>query len=598
MPRLPAAGIFLCLVAALSSAAGAQSPIDARSAVSSRMSLALRGVIDDHWRWWLAVHPFEATALGVRDYDAQVPDISLAAKDRDAATEAAFLKRLQAIPDQQLTPQEQADKGVLSFMLSEDVEENRHGARMMLFTTYYGWHQIFAGLAENLPFATKADYESYLTRLIQFPKYNAEALAITKRAVSEGYVQPCSVLGGFEKTIRGAVAGKPQDTRFYEPFRRARPRDVSAAEWSAMQARAVTVIQQDLAPEYEKFRAYFVNDYLPKCRKSDGASALPGGSAWYATRVKAHTTTDLTPAQIHAIGLKEVARISARMDEIAKAAGFADRAAFIAKLRTDPKYYARTPQELLNAAAWQAKVIDGLMPRYFSRLPRLPYGVRAIPAETAETTTTAYYAPGSPQSGIAGTYYVNTSKLDQRPLWELPALTAHEAVPGHHNQIALQQELDLPPFRQNAAGFTAFVEGWGLYTEYLGEEMGLYDTPEKMMGRLSYEMWRACRLVVDTGLHSQGWDKARAVAFMTDNTALSAANIDAEVNRYISWPGQALGYKLGEIRIRELRLKAEAALGAKFNLPRFHDAVLGQGPVPLDVLGAQIDRWIAAEKAR
>ncbi|MGK2910100.1 MAG: DUF885 domain-containing protein [Sphingobium sp.] len=457
----------------------------------------MRRVIVDHWRWWLSVHPFEATALGVRDFDAQVPNISLAVRDRDAATESGFLQRLTAIPDAQLTPHEQADKGVLAFMLADDIEENRHGARTMLFTTYYGWHQIFAGLADNLPFATKADYESYLTRLAQFPKYNAEALAITRRAVSEGYVQPCSVLGGFEKTISGAVAGKPQGTRFYEPFRRARPRDLSAAEWVTMQARAVTVIQQNLAPEYEKFRAYFFTDYLPKCRKTDGASALPGGAAWYATRVNAHTTTDLTPAQIHAIGLKEVARISARMDETAKAARFPDRASFIARLRADPRYYARTPQELLNAAAWQAKIIDGLMPRYFGRLPRLPYGVRAIPAETAETTTTAYYAPGSPQSGIAGNYYVNTSKLDQRPLWELPALTAHEAVPGHHNQIALQQELDLPPFRQNAAGFTAFVEGWGLYTEYLGEEMGLYDTPEKMMGRLSYEMWRACRLVVE-----------------------------------------------------------------------------------------------------
>lgn len=598
MLRLPIASFLLCLLPVLSPLADAQSPSDTRRAAPTSESLALRGIIDDHWRWWLSTHPFEATALGVRYYDAQVPDISLTAKDRAAGSEMVLLKRLQAISDTQLTSQEQADKGVLAFMLSEDIEENRHGARMMLFTTYYGWHQIFAGLADNLPFATKADYESYLTRLAQFPTYNADALAITKRAVSEGYVQPCSVLGGFEKTISGAIAGKPQDTRFYEPFRRARPRDLSAVEWATMQARAVTIIQQNLVPEYEKFRAYFAAEYLPKCRKSDGASALPDGSAWYVARVKAHTTTDLTPAQIHAIGLKEVARIRARMDATAKAAGFPNRASFIAKLRTDPKYYPKTPQELLNAAAWQAKVIDGLMPRYFGRLPRLPYGVKPIPAETAETTTTAYYAPGSPQSGIAGTYYVNTSKLDQRPLWELPALTAHEAMPGHHNQIALQQELDLPPFRQNAAGFTAFVEGWGLYTEYLGEEMGLYDTPEKMMGRLSYEMWRACRLVVDTGLHSQGWDKARAVAFMTDNTALSAANIDAEVNRYISWPGQALGYKLGEIRLRELRQKAESTLGPKFSLPRFHDAVLDQGPVPLNVLSAQIDSWIAAEKVR
>ena len=586
----------VCLALAVFSAVP---PIAAATAQADATATSpLQAVLDDHWRWWLSTHPFDATALGVRDYDAQVPDMTLAARDRDAATEQKFLDRLNAIDDATLSPEQRTSKRVLAFMLAEDVEDNRHGARKMLFTTYYGWHQGFAGLGDNLPFATRADYDSYLTRLAQYPRYNGDALEITRQAVAEGYVQPCSVLGGFEKSISGAVAGKPEDTRFYGPFRRARPRDVSAADWSAMQGRAVTLIRDVLTPEYEKFRQFFVTDYLPKCRKSDSASTLPGGAAWYAARVKAHSTTTLSPDAIHAIGLSEVKRIRARMEETAKAAGFASREAFIAHLRTDPRYYAKTPQELLNAAAWQAKVIDGLMPRYFGRLPRLPYGVRAIPAETAEGTTTAYYNQGSPQSGIAGTYYVNTSKLDQRPLWELPALTAHEAVPGHHNQIALQQELDLAPFRKYAAGFTAFVEGWALYTEYLGEEMGLYDTPEKKMGRLSYEMWRACRLVVDTGIHAKGWDKTKAVAFMTDNTALSAANIDAEVNRYISWPGQALGYKLGEIRIRELRTKAEAVLGDRFVLARFHDAVLAQGAVPLDVLSAQIDDWIAAEKAR
>jgi uncharacterized protein (DUF885 family) len=250
----------------------------------------------------------------------------------------------------------------------------------------------------------------------------------------------------------------------------------------------------------------------------------------------------------------------------------------------------------MAAAALTAKTIDGKLPGLFATLPRLTYGIRAIPAETAEGTTTAYYFPGSPRSFIAGTYYVNTSKLDQRPLWELPALTCHEAVPGHHLQIALQQERDLPPFRRDFTSFTAFTEGWALYAESLGEEMGMYDTPAKKMGELSYQAWRAARLVVDTGIHAQGWDKAKAVAYMRANTALSDANIDAEVNRYISWPGQALGYKLGQMRISALRAKAEQALGARFDLRRFHDAVLGQGSVPLDVLDAQVDSWIAAEK--
>ena len=310
------------------------------------------------------------------------------------------------------------------------------------------------------------------------------------------------------------------------------------------------------------------------------------------------TTTSLSADQIHELGLKEVARIRADMVEVAKKAGFPTREAFIADLRTNPKYYAKTPEELMEAVARQTKVIDGKMPSLFTLLPRLPYGIKEIPAEIAPGTTTAYYNPGSPDLGIAGFYFVNTSKLDQRPLWEIPALTVHEAVPGHHHQIALQQELPMPDWRRHGTFFTAFVEGWGLYSERLGIEMGLYDTPDKDMGRLSYEMWRATRLVVDTGIHAKGWSKEQAIAFMKDNSALTEANIEAEVNRYISWPGQALAYKLGELKIRELRTRAEKTLGDKFDLRRFHDAVLGQGAVPLDTLEAQINAWIASEQAK
>ena len=283
------------------------------------------------------------------------------------------------------------------------------------------------------------------------------------------------------------------------------------------------------------------------------------------------------------------------MDKVASDAGYASREAFIEQLRTDPQYYASSPEQLMEKSARQAKTNDGKLPGLFGRLPRLTYGIKEIPAETAEGTTTAYYSPGSPEIGVAGHYYVNTSKLDQRPFWEIPALTSHEAVPGHHLQIALQQELDLPEFRKHLAFFTAFVEGWGLYSERLGIEMGIYDTPAKDMGRLSYEMWRACRLVVDTGIHSKGWSKEKAVRFMTDNSALSAANIDAEVNRYISWPGQALAYKIGELKIRELRARAEEKLGDRFDLRAFHDVVLDQGAVPLDLLEQRVDSWIAAQ---
>lgn len=558
----------------------------------------LQTIIADHWKWWLSINPVQATALGVHDFDDKLGDLSLAEQDREAKAAQAFLDRLSAIPDQALSVADRTNKGVLVRMLSDQVEGNRYGERMILFTTYYGWHQGFAGMADNLPFRTRADYESYLKRLALYPKLNGDAITISRQAVAKGYVQPCDALAGFEDTITGAVQGKPEDTRFFGPFRRQRPVDMNDAEWLAMHARAVAIIRDVVAPEYAKFAHFYLTEYKPKCRKTVGASAMPQGTAWYAFQARSHTTTNLSPDQIHEIGLSEVARIRTEMAKVATEAGYPSREAFIAKLRTDPTYYAKIPEELLAAASRIAKQIDGKMPQYFARLPRLPYGVREIPKETAETTTTAYYNSGSPESGIAGNYYVNTSKLSQRPLWELPALTAHEAVPGHHNQIALQQELELPAFRKSAAGFTAYVEGWGLYSEHLGIEMGLYDTPEKNMGRLSYEMWRACRLVVDTGMHAKGWTKAQAIAFMRDNSALSDANIEAEVNRYISWPGQALGYKLGELKIRELRARAEAALGSKFDLRRFHDAVLGQGPVPLDVLERQMDDWILSETAR
>ncbi len=558
----------------------------------------LESVIADHWKWWLSDNPVEANAMGVRDSGRALPDISLATRDRRADDAKAFLARLKAIPDTGLKPDARTNKAILARLLTEQIEANGFGQRMMLFTTYDSLFQDFAGIGERIPFDREADYLAYNERMAAFPKLNDEAITITRRALAEGFIQPCVALGGFEGTITGAVDGPIEKTRFYSPFARPRPANIAQDIWEAMSNRARINIQDKVIPEYRRFAAFYLSEYKPKCRASVGASAMPGGPAFYAAQVRRHTTTDLTPDAIHQIGLSEVARIGARMDGVAKAAGYPTRAEMVTEIRSNPKYYAHSPEDLMAAAARTAKTIDGMLPRYFGKLPRLPYGIKAIPKETAETTTTAYYSPGSPQAGLAGNYYVNTSKLDQRPLFELPALTAHEAVPGHHNQIALQQELDLPEFRKHIVGFTAYVEGWGLYAEYLGEEMGLYDTPEKMMGRLSYEMWRACRLVVDTGMHAKGWSKDQAITYMRENTALTDANIEAEVNRYISWPGQALGYKLGEIKIRELRARAEKTLGSKFDLRRFHDAVLGQGPVPLDTLDGQIDSWIAAEKAR
>lgn len=558
----------------------------------------LTALVNEVWAQNLKEQPVYASALGVNDYATQLGDYSLAAQDRRAADAAKFLKRLDAIPADALTPASKVEAGILRRALNSTIEGNRFGQRAINFTTYSSWHQQLAGMAQNLPFKTKADFESYNARLAQYARVNDENIAVANVAIKGKYTQPCETLNGFEGTISGLIVSDIRTSRFYGPYASKRPDNVSAADFAALAKEAENTITNVIHPALNKQLAWYSKDYKPACAKAPGVSAQPGGAAYYAFRIREETTTDLSAEQIHQIGLSEVARIRAEMAEVAKSAGYPSREAFIQHLRTDPQYYAKTPEELMEKVARVTKIIDGKMPSLFGRLPRLPYGIKEIPAETAEGTTTAYYNQGSPEIGISGTYFVNTSKLNQRPYWEIPALSVHEAVPGHHHQIALQQELPLSDFRKYGAFFTAFTEGWGLYSERLGIEMGLYDTPAKDMGRLSYEMWRACRLVVDTGIHAKGWTKQQAIAFMTENSALSAANIEAEVNRYISWPGQALAYKLGELKIRELRNMATEELGAKFDLASFHDAVLGQGSVPLDVLEQQIKDWVAAEKAK
>lgn len=587
---------FTCLLAAAALLAFAPlSAAPATAALSPAPTPAFTALLADHWAWTLRNDPLLATRVGVHDHDTELGDPSLAASDREAGEAAAFLVRLDAIGTAGLSDADRTSAAILRRSLATAIEGNRFSERAIQFNNNGGWHTEFADLPLNLPFFTRADYASYLARLARIPAYAAASTAVSRVALAHGDVLPCSTLGGFEQTITGAVAEPPR-SRFYAPFV-TRPANIAAADWAALQARAAAVIRDAVNPAYTAYAAFYRTEYAPRCRTTIGASAMPDGAAYYAFKAREQTTTAMTPAQIHDLGVSEVARIRAEMDALVASTGFAgDRAAYIAMLRTNPKYYATTPHQLMAEAALTAKTVDGWMPKLFGHLPRLPYTVREIPAATAAGNTTAYYSEGNLASGIAGTYYVNTTKLDQRPLFEMVALTIHEAVPGHHDQISLAQELDLPPFRRYATFFTAFVEGWGLYSERLGLDMGLYDTPEKQMGRLSYEMWRACRLVVDTGIHAQGWSKERAVAFMADNTALSAGNIDAEVNRYIADPGQALAYKIGELTIRKWRTRAETELGPRFDLRAFHDAVLEQGAIPMDLLDTRMAAWIAARK--
>ncbi len=559
-------------------------------------NMALKDIANQYWAYQLEQYPEFASSLGVDDPIGRVSDASLEAEDRRVAKTRVWLAQLDAIDTTTLSEDDKTNYGILRRSLAEQIEANTYGQRTINFTNRGGWHQNFASMQNNLPFRNAQDYQTYINRLKQYAKVNDQSIAVANQALAGGYVQPCVSMVGYETSISGLITDDPRESRFFEPFKRKVPDGMDPEVFEGLAGSAMVTISALINPAIKKHLDWYIKDYAPNCAKAPGVSAQPGGAEYYDFRIRQMTTTTKSADEIHKIGLSEVARIRAEMVEVATEAGYDSREAFIEHLRTDPQYYAKTPEELMEKVARVTKIIDGKMPSIIGKLARLPYGIKEIPAETAEGTTTAYYNPGSPEVGIAGYYYVNTSKLDQRPFWEIPALSVHEAVPGHHQQIALQQELDMPDFRKHGAFFTAFVEGWGLYSERLGIEMDLYDTPAKNMGRLSYEMWRACRLVVDTGIHSKGWSKQRAIDFMTDNTALSEANIEAEVNRYISWPGQALAYKMGELKIRELRRKATSELGDKFDLRAFHDVVLGQGAVPLDMLEAQVNRWIEGQK--
>lgn len=550
-------------------------------------------LLDDHWAWTLEQNPVFATSLGVRDYDDRLGSLSLASMDKARDARQAFLKRLDAIDANGLSADERLNARLFKRDLETEIKAAGFGQRAMLFTTYSGWHSEIAGLPERLPFFNAADYQSYLKRLADVPRYNREGIETTRWGIQNGFIQPCAPLENFDASIEAHVVSDITNSVFMKPFED-QPKWAGDADWRKMKGEAETLIKSKVIPAYAQWLKVYRDEYAPKCRTQAGASSMPDGPAYYAHRIRAETTTDMSAEEIHQLGLSEVARIRSEMEKVIKKAdfkgGFKDYQKY---LRTNPAFYAETPQALLERSSYIAKKIDGELPKLFGRIPAMPYTVKPVPEDIAEGTTTAYYEPPAGDGTRPGVYRVNTSKLDQRPLFELEALTLHEAVPGHHFQIALQQELDLPNFRR-FGGITAFVEGWALYAERLGLEVGFYETPETDFGRLSYEMWRACRLVVDTGIHAKGWTKEQAVNFMAENTALSLHNIEAEVNRYITWPGQALGYKIGELKIRELRRHAEEKLGDKFDLRAFHDAVLKNGAVPLSVLESLIEDWINA----
>jgi len=564
-------------------------------AAGQAADLRFEQLLSQHWQADLEANPEFATSLGVRDFDDRLSDPSLAAYEQSVVQAKEFLTQAQSINADQLSAANQLNHALLVLELSDQIAASEYGGRYMIMTNRGGPHLTLTNLVGRLPFFKLVDYQSYVDRLSAIPDYMSKATARLQAGLDAGWVQPCEPMQGFEKSIETHIVERAKESVFYQPFSKADAK-LDSAELQKLEKQALRTIDKKIVPSFKAFADFYKERYAPACREKVGTNSMPGGEAYYQYRVKHFTTTDLSTEQVHMIGLKEVARIRSEMLEVIDEADF--KGSFdewLVFLRDNPDFYPKTPEERMQAVATISKKIDGEMPKLFGKLPRMPYGLKEIPADIAEKTTTAYYQRPAGDGSRAGFYFVNTSKLDTRPLYQLEALSLHEAVPGHHLQLALAQELELPNFRKYG-GVTAFIEGWGLYAERLGLEIGFYQTPYTNFGRLSYEMWRACRLVVDTGLHSKGWTRQQAIDFMAANSGLSMNNIVSEVDRYITWPGQALAYKIGELKIRELRQRAEDSLGEKFDVRTFHDKVLENGALPLSILETTVDEWIDQQK--
>ena len=544
----------------------------------------------------LANDPIRAGRDGDLEAAARWPDLSAANIQARRAVEADFMQRLAEIRADSLPESAQVSHAVLYYLLDSRLSLDPFKPQRLPFTNDSGFFSAPMQLASSTRPRSAADAEAWIARMRALPAFLAQHREWLAQGLEDGFVQPGLIAGRALEQIQALAKLETEDHPLLAPLEQL-PRHVAAEERDRLSLAGREALEQAVLPAYRELAEFFSNEYLADPRQSTGISELPGGREYYRELVRHHTTLDLSPEEVHQRGLAEVARIRADMLEVIADSGFEGGFAdFLEYLRSDPRFYARSERELLMQAAFIAKRADDAMPRFFRRLPRLPYGVRPVPASIAPNYTTGRYWAGDLDAGVAGGYMVNTYRLDQRPLYELPALTVHEAVPGHHHQVAITQELEeVPDFRRNTY-ITAFGEGWALYSEHLAIEMDIYEDAYQHFGRLTYEMWRACRLVVDTGLHYFGWSQAEAEACLLDNSALAPHNVRTEVERYISWPGQALAYKPGEMLIRELREAAESRLGSDFDIRDFHDHILSEGAMPLSLLEARMRAWVAAQE--
>jgi uncharacterized protein (DUF885 family) len=563
-----------------------------------------RAYLAKDWKRWMEQYPETATSVGFPGQNRRWTDDSkdgIAARIQHLHESLAELKSIsrdalflgeQLNYDLYRETLETAEEGLQYGDDPAPFREVVPGNIWMPMTQMGGIQQGSASTLATMPHQTVADYEDILARLEALPKNVEQNLQLLQEGLKKGYTPPKLMLRDVPKQIAGLIPADPLASPLLQPFTEF-PAGFPEAERARLTDSAKRIYKDAVAPAFQRLHDYVATTYLPACRESIAATALPNGAAAYAFHVRWQTTTSLTPQQIHEIGLSEVKRIRSKMDKVIASTGFKGSFhEFTEFLRTDPRFFYDKADDLVNGYRIVAKKIDPELAREFGKLPRLTYGVCVIPEFKAPSQTTAYYQAGAPSAGRPGCYFVNTYNLHARPKWEMEALSLHESVPGHHLQISLAQEMEGQPEFRKQAGYSAFVEGWALYGESLGEELGMYKDPYSKFGQLSYEMWRAVRLVVDTGMHSMGWTRDQAIQFFKDNTAKTDQDITVEVDRYIVWPGQALAYKLGQLKIRQLRTEAEKKLGARFDVRKFHDAVLENGAVPLNVLEAHMHRWM------
>ena len=572
---------------------------------SHRASDILRSQLADDWKYWMTQYPELATAFGFPGQNARWTDYSQALVDERTRYLKKSLERLSTIDPAQLAAADQVNYNLYRDLVETavkglDFHNDAVPIRgviphnlLMPINQLEGIQQDIPHVLALMPASTREDYENIISRLQKVGSLVDQTIALMEQGLALNMTPPKITLRDVPGQLEAQIVADPLKSPMLAAFT-AWPAAIAEADRAPLAKRATDQYQQSVAPAFRKLHDFLTTRYLPACRETTGVNGLPNGAAMYAYNVGWHTTTHKSPEEIHEIGLAEVQRIRAAMDEVMAASGskrsYAD---FVKFLRTSPQFYFKDAASLLTAYRDIAKRADPKLAHLFGRLPQTPYGVQPVPDAIAPSQTTAYYEPGSLTAGRPANMFANTYKLDARPTWEMEALTMHEAVPGHHIQVALAQELEgLPEFRRNSS-YTAFVEGWALYAESLGEEMGFYKDPYSKFGQLTYEMWRAVRLVVDTGMHAMGWTRDQAIDFFRANAAKTDQDIIVEVDRYIVWPGQALGYKMGQLKIRELRTNGERQLGPRFDIRQFHDVVLGQGAVPLDVLERQVSAWVA-----